>query len=57
MVLRVAKGARLALPIALAVLGGLSLSLCIWLTLTGRSDSAFFMSAPRAWEFPDRRGA
>ena len=51
MVLRFAGRARLALPIALATIGALSLSLCIWLTLTGRSESAFFMSAPRAWEF------
>jgi peptidoglycan/LPS O-acetylase OafA/YrhL len=51
MVLRFAKGARLALPIALAAIGAMSLSLCIWLTLTGRSESAFFMSPPRAWEF------
>ena len=51
MVLRFARGARLALPLALAAIGALSLSLCIWLTLTGRSESAFFMSPPRAWEF------
>jgi peptidoglycan/LPS O-acetylase OafA/YrhL len=51
MVLRFAGGARQALPIALAAIGAVSLSLCIWLTLTGRSESAFYMSAPRAWEF------
>jgi peptidoglycan/LPS O-acetylase OafA/YrhL len=51
LVLRFARGARLALPLALAALGAVSLSLCIWLTLTGRSESAFFMSPPRAWEF------
>jgi len=51
MVLRFAKGARPALPIALLAIGAVSLALCIWLTLTGRSESAFFMSAPRAWEF------
>ena len=51
MVLRFAKGARLALPVALAAIGAVSLALCIWLTLTGHSESAFFMSAPRAFEF------
>jgi peptidoglycan/LPS O-acetylase OafA/YrhL len=51
LVLRFAKSARLALPMALAALGAASLSLCIWLTLTGRSESAFFMSPPRAFEF------
>jgi peptidoglycan/LPS O-acetylase OafA/YrhL len=51
MVLRFAGGARRALPIALAGIGALSLSLCICLTMTGHSESAFFMSAPRAWEF------
>jgi len=51
LVLRFAGGARLALPMALAALGAVSLALCIWLTLTGRSESAFFMSPPRAFEF------
>jgi peptidoglycan/LPS O-acetylase OafA/YrhL len=51
LVLRFAKGARLALPMALAALGAGSLSLCLWLTLSGRSESAFFLSPPRAWEF------
>jgi len=51
LVLRFARGARPALPMALAAIGAASLSLCVWLTLTGRSQSAFFMSPPRAWEF------
>ncbi len=51
MVLRFARGARLALPIVLAAIGALSLSLCLWLTWTGRSESAFFMSPARAFEF------
>ena len=49
--LRVANGRRSVLPIALALIGGGSLSLSIWLIATGRSDNAFFMSPPRAWEF------
>jgi peptidoglycan/LPS O-acetylase OafA/YrhL len=48
---RVANGKRSALPIALAVIGGASLVLSIWLIATGASENAFFMSPPRAWEF------
>jgi peptidoglycan/LPS O-acetylase OafA/YrhL len=50
-VLRLANGRRSVLPVALALIGGASLSLSIWLIATGRSDNAFFMSPPRAWEF------
>jgi len=48
---RLSNGKRWALPIALAVIGGASLVLSIWLIATGVSENAFFMSPPRAWEF------
>jgi peptidoglycan/LPS O-acetylase OafA/YrhL len=48
---RLSNGKRSALPIALAVIGGASLALSIWLIATGASENAFFMSPPRAWEF------
>jgi peptidoglycan/LPS O-acetylase OafA/YrhL len=48
---RLSGGKRFALPIALAVIGGASLGLSIWLIATGASANAFFMSPPRAWEF------
>ncbi len=48
---RLSNGKRSALPIALAVIGGASLVLSIWLIATGASENAFFMSPPRAWEF------
>jgi peptidoglycan/LPS O-acetylase OafA/YrhL len=48
---RLSNGKRSALPIALAVIGGASLLLSIWLIATGASENAFFMSPPRAWEF------
>ncbi|WJR76056.1 acyltransferase family protein [Bradyrhizobium sp. NP1] len=50
-VMRLARGGRLALPVALAVLGGASLGLSIWLIANGRAENAFFLSPPRAWEF------
>jgi len=49
--LRLARGKRLALPIALGALGLASFALSIWLMKTDRSANAFFMSPPRAWEF------
>jgi peptidoglycan/LPS O-acetylase OafA/YrhL len=49
--LRLARGRRLALPIALGALGLASFALGIWLMRTDRSANAFFMSPPRAWEF------
>jgi peptidoglycan/LPS O-acetylase OafA/YrhL len=49
--LRLARGRRLALPIALGALGLASFALGIWLMKTDRSANAFFMSPPRAWEF------
>jgi peptidoglycan/LPS O-acetylase OafA/YrhL len=48
---RLSGGKRWALPVALAVIGGASLALSIWLIATGASENAFFMSPPRAWEF------
>jgi peptidoglycan/LPS O-acetylase OafA/YrhL len=49
--LRVFRGSRLALPVALAAMTLASFALGIWLMRSGRSASAFFMSPPRAWEF------
>jgi peptidoglycan/LPS O-acetylase OafA/YrhL len=49
--LRFVRGGRIALPIALGVLGLWSFALGIWLMQTDRSANAFFMSPPRAWEF------
>jgi len=49
--LRLANAKRLALPVALALIGGVSLALSVWLIAAGRSDTAFFMSPPRAFEF------
>jgi peptidoglycan/LPS O-acetylase OafA/YrhL len=49
--LRLARGRRLALPVALTALGLGSFALSIWLMGTERSANAFFMSPPRAWEF------
>jgi peptidoglycan/LPS O-acetylase OafA/YrhL len=49
--LRLARGRRLALPIALGALMLASFALSIWLMKTDRSANAFFMSPPRAWEF------
>jgi len=49
--LRLARGRRLALPLALGALGLASFALSIWLMRTDRSANAFFMSPPRAWEF------
>jgi peptidoglycan/LPS O-acetylase OafA/YrhL len=46
-----ARGRRLVLPAALAMLTLASFSLSIWLMATDRSANAFFMSPPRAWEF------
>ena len=48
---RLGNGKRFALPIALAVIGGASLALSVWLIATRHSENAFFMSPPRAWEF------
>jgi peptidoglycan/LPS O-acetylase OafA/YrhL len=48
---RFSNGHRSALPIALAVIGGGSLVLSIWLIASGASETAFFMSPPRAFEF------
>src|SRR5437763_778125 len=50
-VLRLANGRRSVLPIALAFVCSTSLLLSIRLIAMGRSDAAFFMSPPRAWEF------
>ena len=49
--LQLARGRRLALPIALGALALASFALGIWLMDTDRSATAFFMSPPRAWEF------
>jgi peptidoglycan/LPS O-acetylase OafA/YrhL len=49
--LRVARGGRIALPVALGLLTLASFALSIWLMRTDRSANAFFMSPPRAWEF------
>jgi peptidoglycan/LPS O-acetylase OafA/YrhL len=49
--LYLARGKRLALPIALGALTLASFALSIWLMKTDRSANAFFMSPPRAWEF------
>jgi peptidoglycan/LPS O-acetylase OafA/YrhL len=43
--------AALVLPAVLAVLSLVSFAFSIWLTKSGRSASAFFLSPPRAWEF------
>jgi peptidoglycan/LPS O-acetylase OafA/YrhL len=48
---RLSGGKRWALPAALALIGGASLGLSIYLIAIGRSENAFFMSPPRAWEF------
>jgi peptidoglycan/LPS O-acetylase OafA/YrhL len=50
-VVRLSNGKRWALPVAVAVFGGASLALSIWLIAAGASENAFFMSPPRAWEF------
>jgi peptidoglycan/LPS O-acetylase OafA/YrhL len=49
--LRLVRGGRLALPIALGAMALASFGLGIWLMATERSANAFFMSPPRAWEF------
>jgi peptidoglycan/LPS O-acetylase OafA/YrhL len=49
--LQLARGKRLALPIALGALSLASFALNIWLIDAERSATAFFMSPPRAWEF------
>jgi peptidoglycan/LPS O-acetylase OafA/YrhL len=49
--LRLARGGRIALPIALGAMALASFALSIWLMRTDRSANAFFMSPPRAWEF------
>ena len=49
--LRVARGSRLALPAALGLLTLTSFALSLWLMRSDRSAQAFFMSPPRAWEF------
>jgi peptidoglycan/LPS O-acetylase OafA/YrhL len=49
--LRVARGSRVALPAALGALTLASFALCVWLMRSDRSAQAFFMSPPRAWEF------
>jgi peptidoglycan/LPS O-acetylase OafA/YrhL len=49
--LRVARGSRVALPAALGALTLASFALSVWLLRTDRSANAFFMSPPRAWEF------
>jgi peptidoglycan/LPS O-acetylase OafA/YrhL len=48
---RIARGRRLAIPMALAALTVASFGLTIWLMKTGRTANAFFMTPPRAWEF------
>jgi peptidoglycan/LPS O-acetylase OafA/YrhL len=49
--LRVARGSRIALPATLGLLTLASFALSVWLIRTDRSANAFFMSPPRAWEF------
>ena len=49
--LRLTRGARLALPVVLGALALASFALSVWLMKTDRSANAFFMSPPRAWEF------
>jgi peptidoglycan/LPS O-acetylase OafA/YrhL len=49
--LRFARGGRIALPIALGAMALASFALSVWLMRTDRSANAFFMSPPRAWEF------
>ncbi len=49
--LRVARGSRVALPAALGALTLASFALSVWLMRSDRSAEAFFMSPPRAWEF------
>jgi peptidoglycan/LPS O-acetylase OafA/YrhL len=49
--LRLFRGHRLVLPVALGALGLASFALSIWLMGSDRSANAFFMSPPRAWEF------
>jgi peptidoglycan/LPS O-acetylase OafA/YrhL len=49
--LRLARGGRFALPVALGALTLASFGLSLWLMGTERSANAFFMSPPRAWEF------
>jgi peptidoglycan/LPS O-acetylase OafA/YrhL len=49
--LRLGRGGRIALAIALGAMVLASFALSIWLMKTDRSANAFFMSPPRAWEF------
>jgi peptidoglycan/LPS O-acetylase OafA/YrhL len=49
--LRVARGNRIAVPAALGLLTLASFALSVWLMRGDRSAEAFFMSPPRAWEF------
>jgi peptidoglycan/LPS O-acetylase OafA/YrhL len=49
--MRLTRGVRMALPVALGALALASFALCVWLIGSGRSANAFFMSPPRAWEF------
>jgi peptidoglycan/LPS O-acetylase OafA/YrhL len=51
MLLRVFRGSRVALPVALGAMALASFALSVWLMRTDRSANAFFMSPPRAWEF------
>ena len=48
---KLTRGTRAALPVFFIALALASFALCIWLMNTERSATAFFMSAPRAWEF------
>ncbi len=49
--LRIKRGGRLLLPLALGALTLVSFALAVFLMRTDRSATAFFMSPPRAWEF------
>jgi peptidoglycan/LPS O-acetylase OafA/YrhL len=49
--LRLTRGSRIALPIALGAMALASFSLSVWLMSIGSSANAFFMSPPRVWEF------
>ena len=50
-VLRLARGNRIMLPVTLGVLALASFGLSVALMQSGASANAFFMSPPRAWEF------
>jgi peptidoglycan/LPS O-acetylase OafA/YrhL len=51
MLLRFARGSRMATPLGLGAMALASFALSIWLMSTERSSNAFFMSPPRVWEF------